>query len=89
MFGAMPSHGFFLRHVKNVSMSNVEIRCLEEDLRPACVLQDVQGADFFRIRAPRAKGTAMFSLNNVGDFNAYRCKGVPDTQVDHADKKKL
>jgi polygalacturonase len=89
MFGGMPSHGFFLRHVKNISIGNVEIRPMKEDLRPAFVLEDVQGADFFRIRTPRIKDMPTFALNNVDDFSAYRCKGLADMQIDHADKKKF
>jgi polygalacturonase len=89
MFGAMPSHGFFLRHAKNISLSNVEISSLKDDARPAFVLLDVQGADFFRVRTPHAKDIPTFALNNVDDFNVYRCKGVPDIQLEHADQKKL
>jgi polygalacturonase len=89
MFGGMPAQGFFLRHVKNVSVSNLEISALQEDLRPAFVLEDVQGADFFRIRAPQGKDVPTFALNNVDDFNLSRCKHLPDTQIGHADSKKL
>jgi polygalacturonase len=88
MFGAMPSHGFFLRHVKNISVNNVEISSLKEDARPAFVLEDVQSADFFHIRALRPN-VATFALTNVDDFSVNRCKHVPDTQLDHADQKKL
>jgi hypothetical protein len=89
MFGGMPSHGFFLRHVKNISVGNVEIRPMKEDLRPAFVLEDVQGADFFRIRTPQITDMPTFALNNVDDFSAYHCKGLADTQIDHVDKKKF
>ncbi|MFZ0959083.1 MAG: glycoside hydrolase family 28 protein [Candidatus Sulfotelmatobacter sp.] len=89
MFGAMPSHGFFLRHVKNISVSNVEISSLKEDARPAFVLEDVQSADFFRIRTPRAANVPTFALTNVTDFTVSRSKHVADTQLDHADQKKL
>ncbi len=89
MFGKMPAHGFFLRHAKNISLSNVEIACLEPDARPAFVLEDVQGADFFRIRTPRVVGVPTFALNDVDDFSAFRCKRVPDADLNHADRKNL
>ena len=89
MFGEMPSHGFFLRHAKNISLSNVEISSLNEDARPAFVLEDVQGVDFFRVRTPSAKDVPAFALNNVDDFSVYRCKHVPDTQLGHVDRTKL
>jgi len=89
MFGEMPSHGFFLRHAKNISLSNVEISSLEPDARPAFVLQDVRGAEFFRIRTAQPAGVTTFALNNVDDFSAFRCKHVPDIELDHVDKKNL
>jgi polygalacturonase len=89
MFGAMPSHGFFLRHVKNISVNNVEICSLKEDARPAFVLEDVQSADFFRIRTPHTANVPTFVLTNVDDFGVSRCKYVADTQLDHVDQKKL
>jgi polygalacturonase len=89
MFGRMPSHGFFLRHVSNVSVSNVEISSLSEDLRPAFVLEDVKGADFFRTRTTKVKDVPTFVLDNVEDFSAHFCRHVPDTQLDHIEKKSL
>ncbi len=89
MFGAMPAHGFFLRHVKNISVNNVEIATLKEDARPAFVLEDVQSADFFRVRTPRVANVPTFALTNVTDFTVARSKHVADTQLDHADQKKL
>ena len=81
MFGGMPSHGFFLRHVKNISVNNVEISSLKDDARPAFVLEDVQGADFFRVRSPRVANVPTFTLNNVADFSIAHSKQVPDTQA--------
>ena len=53
MFGQMPSSGFFLRHIRNLEMSHVEIANATPDARPAFYLQDVERADFFAITAPR------------------------------------
>jgi len=89
MFGEMPSQGFFLRHVKNVSLNNVEISSLKEDARPAFVLEDVQDADFFRIRTPRVPDVATFALNNVGGFSVSHCRGMQDVQLDRVDRKIL
>jgi polygalacturonase len=89
MFGRTPSHGFYLRHMKNISMGNVEISSLNQDARPAFVLDDIQGADFFRIRTPGAKGVPRFALNNVDGFSLYRSQPIPDTDFPHAEKEKF
>jgi polygalacturonase len=89
MFGRMPSHGLFLRHAKNISISNLEISSLEEDSRPALVLQDVHGADFFRLRTPSKKDVPTFTLKDVDDFTVYHSKHLPDTHFDHADQERF
>jgi polygalacturonase len=89
MFGQMPSQGFFIRHVRNIEMSNVEISSMQSDARPAFILDDVQGARFFRIRAPQAESVPRFVLNNVEDFDLYLSQPVPDTRVDKVGNKRL
>jgi len=55
----MPSHGFYVRHVKGIQFDNIEIRTEKDDLRPAFVLDAVEDADFFRIKAPHAAGVTL------------------------------
>lgn len=49
----LPANGFFIRHAKNLEFTNVEVAYEGPDERPAFILNDVQGADFFRIKRPR------------------------------------
>jgi len=77
----MPSHGFYVRHVKGIQFDNIEIRAEKDDLRPAFVLDDVQDADFFRIRVPHVDGAPVFALHNVSELSVHMCGGVPDTQL--------
>ena len=86
---SMPSHGFYVRHVKGIQFDNVEIRTAKEDQRPAFVLDDVQGADFFRIQVPQVEGVPEFALHHVSDFSVHMCDGVPDTQLKSVENKKL
>jgi polygalacturonase len=88
-FGPMPAHAFYIRHVKGISMRDVNVSYLKEDLRPVFMLNDVHGADFTHIRAARAPDAPTFVLNNVGDFNVYQSKPLPDTQLDKVDEKTL
>jgi hypothetical protein len=85
----MPSHGFYVRHVKGIQFDNIEIKAEKEDQRPLFVLDDVQGADFFRIKGSRTAGVPVFAVNNVSDFDVHMCAGVPDTQLAKVDKKTL
>ena len=86
---SMPSHGFYVRHVKGIQFDNIEIRTDKEDLRPAFVLDEVEDADFFRIKVPHAAGVPAFALHKVSDFAVHMCSDVPDTQLKTVDNKTL
>jgi len=51
---SMPSHGFYVRHVKGIQFDNIEIKAEKEDQRPEFVLDDVQGRTSSASKAPRA-----------------------------------
>jgi hypothetical protein len=85
----MPSHGFYLRHVKGIQFENIVIQAAKEDLRPAFVLDDVQDADFFRIKTPRVADTPVFALNNVAGLSVHMCSGVKDTELQKVEKSTL
>ena len=85
----MPSHGFYVRHVKGIQFDNIEIRAGKEDLRPVFVLDDVQDADFFRIKTPQTAGVPVFALHKVSDLAVHMCGGVADTQLKTAGNKTL
>jgi polygalacturonase len=88
-FGPMPAHGFFIRHVKGLSMRDVEINYMKEDLRPALLLQDVHEADFSHLQAAHAPGAPTFALKNVENFNLYDSKPLEDTHLDKVEDKTL
>ncbi len=85
MFGTMPSHGFYVRHVKGIQFDNIDIQPAKEDQRPTFVLDQVDDADFFRIKTPKVANVPVFSLSKVNDFSVHFCTGVPDTHIDHTD----
>jgi hypothetical protein len=41
MFGELPSHGFFVRHVERLRMANVRVICAKPEERPVLVGEDV------------------------------------------------
>jgi polygalacturonase len=90
MFGnAMPSHGFLIRHARNIQLNNVEVVCTKDDLRPAFVLEDVKGADFARVRTRRTPGVPIFSLKRVSEFSLAQSRPAPDTFLESVDDRKL
>ncbi|HWB85087.1 MAG TPA: glycoside hydrolase family 28 protein [Bryobacteraceae bacterium] len=89
MFGAIPSHGFYLRHVKGIQIDNVDIRAMKEDFRPAFVLDDVVDADFFRVKTPKIADTPLFDLRKVDGLDIHLCSGVADAHLEKAAGKKL
>lgn len=88
MFGVTPAQGFFIRHVKGLEMSSVKIEAAATDVRPAFVLDDVQGVDFRFLKLPADESNA-FALNNVRNFSVFRSQPVPDTQLAEANGRKL
>ncbi len=92
MFGQVPSSGFFLRHMRNLEMSHVEIANATPDARPAFYLQDVNRADFFAITAPRASsasGDGAFALHDVRDIRIGWSRAAADAALPTADNKML
>jgi len=89
MFGEIPAYGFFVRHVKGLTMTDVEVSYIKDDMRPAFTLEDVNGADFHRVRAQRMPDGFAFVLKNVTDFRTNQCWPVPDIQLAKVDQKSL
>ncbi|WP_446743955.1 rhamnogalacturonidase [Silvibacterium acidisoli] len=87
MFGHLPATGFFLRHIRNLEMSNVEIAVQAPDPRPAFWLHDLDGADFFRVRVP--KGASAFDLKQVSGFRSFGSRGLADVEFDGPETRKI
>jgi polygalacturonase len=81
MFGTTPAQGFYLRHMRNLDMSHIEIDAVQPDQRPVFVLEDVQRAEFLRVRANRPSGVSAFVLRNVDGFDVNLSRGIPDTSL--------
>lgn len=70
-------------------MAGIKIQHAGEDLRPAFVVEDVDGADFGRIKVAVAADVPTFALRDVRNFSVYRSKPVPDTDVASAEKREI
>jgi hypothetical protein len=64
MFGELPSWGFYVRHVKGLSMKNIRLEVREYDFRPAFVFDDVHGLEMEHINVEgKTEGTQLIFRN--------------------------
>jgi len=87
MFGPMPSQGFFLRHIRNLEVSHVEIAAASPDPRPSFYLTDVNRADFIAVTAPT--GNPAFHLEQVTDIRILLSRAAKDAVTASAAKQIL
>ena len=87
MFGPTPSQGFFLRHIKNLALSHVEVQPTTPDPRPTFHLTDVHRADFLAVTTPPHQPA--FALQNVTDFRVLISRAAPDTTLAKVDSRQL
>jgi hypothetical protein len=84
MFGPMPAGGFFIRHLRNLELSHVEVAPMNPDPRPSFYLQDVTRVDLFGVTAPTVPKA--FSLTRVADLRVSFCRATPDSVLPSADQ---
>jgi len=89
MFGPMPAHGFFLRHVRGIDMEGIKIITSSRDERPAFLLEDVERADFTRLQVPIIAGLPSFVLNEVEDFRLRDSASLPEMRLERVAHKEI
>jgi polygalacturonase len=75
----LPAHGFYIRHVNRISLSNVEVRPKSPDARPCIVTDDVHRADFINITAPSSPPA--FAFKNSTDIRVLMSRAAPDSRI--------
>ena len=89
MFGTTPAYGLILRHAAGIEISDFKVMLDIGDARPCFLLDDVEHADFFNIKASQASESAAFVLNDVKDFSVTKSSGVLDTRVTETKHKEI
>ncbi len=89
MFGDLPATGMFIRHAKNIELSNIDIATESTDARPAFHLDDVDTADFFRLKFPQRAQSNQIRLKNVSDFRLFGCHHYTDRKEGHVDDQTI
>ena len=85
----MPAYGMYFRYVKGLRVSNVVLRYINSDERPAFILDDVHNARFYHIDAQKGKDAPQFILKNVNNISIHRVNGVDDIKLRKVKKKEL
>jgi len=62
---------------------------MEQDRRPAFVIEDVKGVDFQHVKAQKAEGVPTFVLKNVEGFGVHGSAPVADTHLASVKQKEL
>lgn len=88
-FGPLPAYGFFVRHVKNLELSGIELRTEKEDPRPPLVLDDVKGATLLNIRAEHGADVPVMMLRDVEGLDVHRVRGVEDIRKEKVEEGQL
>jgi len=86
---SMPAYGMYFRYVKGLRVSNVVLRYLNRDERPAFFLDEVHDADFYHIDAQKGIGAPQFILNNVSNLSVHEVKGIENIKIKKVLKKEL
>ncbi|SDS01600.1 glycosyl hydrolase family 28-related protein [Opitutus sp. GAS368] len=80
--GIMPSWGLFARHVKNLTLTRVELRTAKEDLRPAAMLDDATGVLFDSVTWPKVADVPTCNLRNAHGITTRDCPGLESKTIE-------
>ena len=89
MFGEIPAYGFFIRHVRRLEMSDVEVSYLKDEARPPFILSDAKSVDFRNIKAHHAAGVPSFILKDVEDFSIQQSYPLRDVRLRKVTRQQL
>jgi polygalacturonase len=87
--GPMPAYGFFVRHVKNLELSDIQVSTAKPDVRPPFVIEQARGVDLSNVKATRGDGVPMAILRNVEGLTMHRVQNVPDTTKEKVEEERL
>ena len=71
MFDELPSWGFYVRHVRGLTMKNMKLKLDDADYRPAFMLDDVQNIMMDEVDVPSDK-KAQIVLKNTYKISSTR-----------------
>jgi polygalacturonase len=77
MFGRLPAHGFYCRHVRNLVLDGIEVALASPDQRPAMVCDDIETLELTGWLASGSPTSAEIVLRNVRNAWIHGCRPSP------------
>ncbi len=74
MFGISPAYGLFVRHAKNIDVSDVAFHFIKPDQRPALRFDDVTGLRLFHVIPQTAENIKPMIMNDVSNVEIEESK---------------
>jgi hypothetical protein len=65
MFGQLPAYGFYIRHAKGITLSNITLAYKETDTRPGMAVIDAEGFSFSGLNIQSDKKAAKMVCEKV------------------------
>lgn len=84
--GPRPASGLYVRHVKGLTLRNVEFTFDHPDVRPPVVAYDVDGLTLDNFKTQRAPGVAALRLQKVKALAVHDSPGLKDQASLRADQ---
>src|SRR5262249_34052951 len=82
IFGVLPAYGFYCRHVRGLSLSNLTLMYEKPDLRPALVCNDVTDLNLSRLgAASQLDGEPLVRLDQVRGAWLQSCRATTGAQT--------
>ncbi len=82
IFGELPAYGFYIRHAKNITFDNVQLRFKENDERPALFCDDVDGLKIEGLQAQSTSQTPeLIRLIDSKDVLISECSPINPVQA--------
>lgn len=74
IFGELPAWGLYVRHVKGLTLKNVQLKFINEDFRAACIFDDVEGLNLTNLSIPTYNQFPVIVLSKVKGKNLNQLK---------------
>jgi len=80
-FGILPAYGIYARHVAGLKLEDIDLSYMNEDLRPAILLNDVHGADLRFVKIQPGSSSPAVSTNNSSGIMLFQSLNQNDGEL--------